>query len=233
MFRLITIPSVILITILFSQNTLAQLQEASPKRYFEGKSGIDLNLGIYNNSTVSSTTIVTSINASEITNATGGFSGSVSYQYWFKNYLSFRIGIGALLSSVDTKTYSGAIPFYEYTGNVTTEVATVTLILTGLNFYPLQITEEKKVLPYVSLCVGPYIGIYNQSEVLNTVITEKTTVETVFGSRLGAGFDVLLGSIFKIGANFGYNFMGDFTEPIGSESNYSGPDYSMTFGFVF
>jgi hypothetical protein len=93
--------------------------------------------------------------------------------------------------------------------------------------------DEKRILPYLSLYVGPYIGIYNHSEVLNTTITEKTTVETVFGSRLGAGFDVLIGSIFKLGANFGYNFLGDFTEPIGSEINYSGPDYSMTFGFVF
>jgi hypothetical protein len=233
MFRLITIPSIIISVLLFSHINFAQINEANPEKYFEGKSGIDLNLGIYNNSTVASTTIVTAINASEITNATGGFSGSISYQYWFKNYLSFRIGVGALVSSVDTKTYSGVLPSFDFTGNVTTEVATVTSILTGLNFYPLQITDEKRVLPYVSLYVGPYIGIYNQNEVLNTVITEKTTVETVFGSRVGAGFDVLIGSIFKLGVNFGYNFLGDFTEPIGSELNYSGPDYSMTFGFVF
>jgi len=233
MFRLILTQFILASLLLFPQNLTDQSNPETELNYFEGKSGIDLNVGIYDNSSVTSTTIVTVINANEITNATGGFSGSISYQYWFKNYLSIRIGVGAFVNNVDTKTYTNIDPFYNYTGNVSSEVATVTSILTGLNFYPLQMTSEKRVLPYVSLYVGPYIGVYNRSEILNTSVTEQTTVETVFGSRAGVGLDVLIGSIFKLGMNFGYNFMGDFNNPIGSEVNYSGPDYSITFGFVF
>jgi hypothetical protein len=233
MFRLILFQLLISACLLFPQNDLERNNLTDDTKYFEGKSGIDLNVGIYDNSSVTSTTIVSVINSSEISNATGGFSGSISYQYWFKNYLSIRIGVGAFVNNVDSKTYTNIDPFYNYTGNVSSEVATVTSILTGLNFYPLQMSDEKRVLPYISLYVGPYIGVYNRSEVLNTSVTEETTVETVLGSRAGAGLDVLIGSIFKLGMNFGYNFLGDFNNPIGSEVNYSGPDYSVTFGFVF
>ena len=68
---------------------------------------------------------------------------------------------------------------------------------------------------------------------LNTSVREETLVETTLGCRTGAGFSILIGSIFKLGIDFGYNFMGDFDSPIGAEKNYSGPDYSMLFGFVF
>jgi hypothetical protein len=223
---------IVFTTSLFSQNSLELIQEENQSDVFEGKNGIDLNLGIYNNSGVTSTAISSLINKNEVTNATGGFSGSISYQYWFKNYLTFRIGVGALVTNVETKTYTNIDP-YSYTGKVTNEVATVTSILSGLNFYPLQLSNEKRILPHLSFSVGPYIGVYNKSEVLNNSVIEETTVETVLGCRTGAGFDVLIGSIFKLGADFGYNFLADFNKPIGSETNYSGPDYCMTFGFIF
>ena len=232
MFRFTTTLLILLTTSLFSQNGLELIPEVNQNQYFEGKNGIDLNLGIYNNSGVTSTSISTLINTNEVTNATGGFSGSISYQYWFKNYLTFRIGVGALVTNVENKTYTSIDP-YSYTGQVTNEVATVTSILSGLNFYPLQLTNEKRILPHLSFYVGPYIGVYNKSEVLNNSVMEETTVETVLGCRTGAGFDVLIGSIFKLGVDFGYNFLDDFNQPIGSETNYSGPDYSMTFGFIF
>jgi hypothetical protein len=206
---------------------------SNDSKYYEGKSGIDLNMGFYDNSNVNSTSVVTIINSTEVSNVSGGFSGSISYQYWFKNYLSIRIGIGALVTNVENKTYTGIEPAYDYTGYVKSEVATVSSILTGLNFYPLQLSDEKRFLPYFSFYAGPYIGVYNRSEVLNTSVTEITTVETVLGCRTGAGLSVLIGSIFKLGIDFGYNFMGDFDTPIAAKDNYSGSDYSMLFGFVF
>ena len=48
-----------------------------------------------------------------------------------------------------------------------------------------------------------------------------------------AGLDFLMGSIFKLGLTAGYHLLGDFERPIGSETNYSGPEYSLIFGFVF
>jgi len=231
MFRLILVQLILASSLLYPQSIEDQNTQVDDSRYYEGKNGIDLNLGFYDNSNVASTSIVTVINSSEVTNATGGFTGSISYQYWFKNYLSIRIGIGAMVTNVENKSVSNFDP--NYTGYATTEVASVSSILTGINFYPMQISAEKRFLPYLSLYVGPYIGVYNKSEVLNTSVTQETLVETTFGGRAGAGFAVLISSIFKLGVDFGYNFMGDFDVSIGSESNYSGPDYSMIFGFVF
>lgn len=231
MYKLIFIQLLLISSLVFSQTIPEHSPASEQNSSLEGKSGIDLNLGFYNNSNVTNSTIVTVINSSEVTNANGGFTGSISYQYWFKNYLSLRIGIGAMVANVENKAVSNIIP--NYTGYVKTEVASVSSILTGLNFYPMQITNEKRFLPYLSLYVGPYIGVYNKSEVLNTSVTETTVVETTLGGRAGAGCAFLIGSVFKLGIDFGYNFVGDFDVSIGTESNYSGPDYSMIFGFVF
>ena len=231
MYKLIFIQLLLISSLVFSQTTPQHSSTSEQIGSLEGKSGIDLNLGFYNNSNVTNSTIVTLINSSEVTNANGGFTGSISYQYWFKNYLSVRIGIGAMVANVENKAVSNIIP--NYTGYVKTEVASVSSILTGLNFYPMQITNEKRFLPYLSLYLGPYIGVYNKSEVLNTSVTEATVVETTLGGRAGAGCAFLIGSVFKLGIDFGYNFVGDFDVSIGTESNYSGPDYSMIFGFVF
>ena len=233
MFRLILFQLILATFLIFPQNLTEQNNISDNARYYEGKNGIDLNLGFYDNSNVTNTSIMTMINSSEVTSASGGFSGSISYQYWFKNYLSVRIGIGALVTNIENKTYTEIAPIYNFTGYVTTEVTTVSSILTGLNFYPLQLSDEKRFLPYISFYAGPYIGVYNKSEVLNTTVTEETLVETTLGCRTGAGFSVLIGSIFKLGIDFGYNFMGDFDTPIAAKENFSGPDYSMLFGFVF
>jgi hypothetical protein len=233
MFRLLIIQLVLTSWLVFPQESTEQNKFSDESNYYEGKNGIDLNLGFYDNSSVTNTSIVTIINSSEVSNVSGGFTGSISYQYWFKNYLSIRIGIGAMVTNVENKTYTGVDPNYNYTGYVTSEVATISSILTGLNFYPLQLSGEKRFLPYLSLYAGPYIGIYNKSEVLNTSMTEKNVVETALGCRTGAGFSVLIGPIFKLGIDIGYNFIGDFDTPIALKENYSGPDYSMLFGFVF
>jgi len=233
MFRIILAQVILTAFLLLPQTDPEEIFSADDSKYYEGKNGIDLNMGFYDNSNVTSSSIVTVINSSEVSSANGGFTGSISYQYWFKNYLSIRIGIGALVTNVENETYTGIEPIYNYSGYVKTEVATVSSILTGLNFYPLQLSAEKRFLPYISFYAGPYIGVYNKSEVLNTSVTEETIVETTLGCRMGAGFSVLIGSIFKLGIDFGYNFMGDFDTPITAKDNYSGPDYTMLFGFVF
>ena len=190
------------------------------KGSLEGRHGIDLILGLYDDTNITSIT-----GTSVVTNASTGFMGFISYQYWFKNYLSFGIGSGALVNNVNTTTTSGA--------EVSSEVATVVPVLTGVNFYPLQLSENSNVLPYLSAYVGPYIGIYSRSEVAALQITQETIIETVIGTRLGAGVDFLIGNLFKLGLSAGYHFMGNFSRPIGSEQNYSGPAYSLIFGFIF
>ena len=128
--------SFLLITgITFAQNVPSKKNLVSQSGNLEGRHGLDLNIGIYDNTNITSITSIIGLNTSVVTNSSIGFMGSIGYQYWFKNYLSFRIGAGALVTDVSTKTTSGA--------EVSSEVATVAPILTGLNFYPLQISEAE------------------------------------------------------------------------------------------
>ena len=55
------------------------------KGSLEGRHGIDLILGLYDDTNITSIT-----GTSVVTNASTGFMGFISYQYWFKNYLSFH-----------------------------------------------------------------------------------------------------------------------------------------------
>ncbi|NNJ54419.1 MAG: hypothetical protein HKP17_14720 [Ignavibacteriaceae bacterium] len=225
MFNKFLIQFFLLFGLTFAHNIPSLNKSIVQSGNLEGRHGLDLNIGIYDNTNITSITSVSGINSSVVTNSSIGFMGSIAYQYWFKDYLSFRIGAGALITDVKTKTTAGA--------EVSSEVATVAPILTGVNFYPLQISEENSVLPYLSISAGPYIGVYNKSEVGIATVTQETIVETVIGAKLGAGLDFLIGSLFKLGVNAGYHFMGDYSRPIGSETNYSGPEYSLSFGFVF
>jgi hypothetical protein len=225
MIQRIFISFLLISTIALAQNVPGNSISVRQSGNLEGRHGLDLNIGIYDNTNISSITSIIGTNTSVLTNSSVGFMGSIGYQYWFKNYLSFRIGAGALVTDVSTKTTAGT--------EVSSEVATVAPILTGVNFYPLQISEENTVLPYISLYAGPYIGVYSKSEVGIASVTEETIVETVVGAKLGGGLDFLIGSLFKLGVNAGYHFMGDYSQPIGSETNYSGPEYSITFGFIF
>ncbi len=205
----------------FSQFLFAQTDVVSYPS-FTGKNSIDLHFGLFDNSGQSAITISST---SVTTNSTNGFIGSLSYQYWIKEYLSARLSLGALL--IETKTTTGII-------NVSTETATLMPILIGVNFYPLQISRENNVLPYVSLAAGPYIGTYTKNEVAITrIVANETVVESTFGLRIGGGVDFLIGSIFKMGLGVAYHSVSDFKEPIGGDTNYDGTEYLITIGFVF
>ncbi|UCH65368.1 MAG: outer membrane beta-barrel protein [Ignavibacterium sp.] len=199
---------------------LAQNNE-SGNTYLKGRSGIDLNVGLYDNTSTTKIAIAPTV---VTTNASTGFMGSISYQYWIEDYLSLRVGIGALV--INANTAAGVT-------EVSTETATIVPILVGVNFYPIQMNKQSNFLPYISGYIGPYIGIYTSNVTGTTGVKSESIVENAFGARLGAGLDLLIGDIFKLGIGIAYHFITDFSKPIGSETNYSGPEYSISFGIVF
>lgn len=72
------------------------------------------------------------------------------------------------------------------------------------------------------------MGVEAKSEMLS----QESRSEGAFGVRLGGGIDFLLGQSFKLGANAGYDLMTDFSKPIGARKNYSGPEFSLSFGII-
>ncbi len=57
--------------------------------------------------------------------------------------------------------------------------------------------------------------------------------ETALGSRIGVGADLALSKLFTLGVGVGYYLVTDFERRVGSEKNYSSPDFSLSFGVVF
>ncbi len=212
-----------LLTVLFftSINFAQNIEDEFTENYLKDRSGLDFKIGIYNNSSVSQ---VSAGPGSFTSSAALGFIGSVDYHYWFKDYLSFRIGASALVTEANS-TFEGT--------EASSETVTVIPVLAGVNFYPLQLSNQSKVLPYLSLSAGPYIGVYSRNVAGVLTMESETAVETAFGGSAGAGLDFLIGSIFKIGVAASYNFITDFNKPIGGKTNYSGPQYSFKFGFLF
>jgi len=64
-------------------------------------------------------------------------------------------------------------------------------------------------------------------------IESESYSETALGSRLGVSMDLLLGKWFTLGVGAGYYLVTDFERPIGSEKNYSSPEFSLSFGMIF
>ena len=80
MIRLIIFQIILTSCLLFPQEFTEQSTPSDNSKYYEGKNGIDLNLGFYDNSNVTTSSVVTILNSSEVSNATGGFSGSILYR---------------------------------------------------------------------------------------------------------------------------------------------------------
>jgi len=138
---------------LFTQfNGFAQ-SESSEKTFLKGRSGIDLHIGLYDNTGVTKITLSPEV---VTTNASTGFMGAISYQYWIEDYLSLGVSLGALVINASTSIH---------TTEVATETATVAPLIIGINYYPLQASQQSTVLPYLSGYIGPYIGVYSRNEI--------------------------------------------------------------------
>jgi hypothetical protein len=182
-----------------------------------GRSAIDLNLGLWHESKVGneiSTTGVSSIAK------TSGFLGGLSYAYWVQEDLSVGLSAGVLAGEA---TSSVGI------NGTSQRTNAVVPVLLGVRYYVGESSWDSPVKPFLSLGLGPFIGV----EAKNELFVQESHSEAVLGTRLGGGIDFLLGQSFKLGANLGYDLMTDFSTPIGARRNYNGPDFSLSVGFLF
>jgi hypothetical protein len=163
------------------------------------------------------------VGETETTTKAGGFMGGLTYSYWLQEDLAMSISLLGMVGDLETKTA---------TSEVSTHTVTVAPILMGVRYYLPRSSFETSWRPFLSVGMGPYIGTETKSEINQTVLVEQSTV-TAFGGFLGGGIDFILSRHFTIGLNTGYHFMTDFSEPLGGRDNYSGPEFSIGFGYVF
>jgi len=93
--------------------------------------------------------------------------------------------------------------------------------------------EREAVKPFVAVGLGPVIGssvgTFSGHGARATGVNDQATV----GGHVGAGVDFHLARWFSVGVTGGYNWMADFSTPVGAHSNYSGAELGMTFGWLF
>ena len=187
----------------------------------EKRHQLEIRVGAWNQVTDNRT----EISATGVTTSVGGsgFLGGFGYGYWLSEGTALNISIGFM--AVDLTADAGIV-------GVTTKNSTVTPILMGVRQYFPRSTYGSSVRPYVKALVGPYFG-HQSITVVNTYVTVESRSQAAMGGILGGGVDFVLGRHFATGMGIGYNLMTDFDEPIGGSVNYSGPEFSFGFSYLF
>jgi hypothetical protein len=209
-----TLRIVLILVLLSTATTTALFSQPGPLR---GSSAIDVNLGLWNEIQAGQRVSASGIKQSA---KSSGFVGGLTYSYWMREYLAVTVG-ASLLSAEASSTIS--------LSKIEQKASSVTSILIGMKYFLPQPEPEDRIRPFVAIGIGSYIG----SEAESSLLSQTAHSESAIGGRLGVGLDALLGSWFKLGAQVGYNAMGDFKSPVGARSNYNGYDMSFGFGFVF
>jgi len=187
----------------------------------EKRHQLGLRLGMWNQITNTRTEV--GVGGVETSVESSGMLGGIAYGHWLEEHLALTFSIGGM--ALDISTNTGA-------SGVTTETSAMASMLMGVKYYFAKSTLESSVRPYLKSSAGPFIGSQSSNEVGTTIVNESRT-EFAFGGQLGAGVDFVTGRHFMMGFGLGYNLMTDFSEPIGGSKNYSGPEFSFEFNWLF
>jgi hypothetical protein len=152
-----------------------------------------------------------------------GVLAGLSYRYWLEEVLALAISVRAHDLEIRKET--------DLTGTAARSAA-VSSLLIGVRYYFPPSARGGAVRP----CLGGDVGLFrgSQDEVITgAAVIVNSRTEQAFGGRLGLGVDFALGHHFLVGVGTGYDLMLDFGEPIAGSRNYSGPEFSFGFGYVF
>lgn len=186
----------------------------------EGAHQIELRIGAWNQLTGSRT----ELGAGVSTTADGsGFVGGLAYGHWLQENLALRITVGALAVRVNTDIS---------TAGVFTETASVAELLLGMKWYVANLSNESPVRPFVGVGAGTFVG--NQLEMrTGTLVNVVARTEAAMGGQLNGGADFVVSRHFLLSAMVGFNLMTDFSHAIGGSDNYSGPELTLGFSYLF
>jgi outer membrane protein W len=210
----------VLIVLPVSASAQPATDAEKPKRSLRGKHRIELGIGLLTE--LRNATEITIAGVTTQSNASGAL-GFISYTYYFDNSFGFTIGAGVLDADATTSV-SGT--------GAAVESASVVPLLFGVKFQPEKLAAGNALRPYASAAIGPYFGSASNVRAGVTTSTENVS-EAVLGARLGIGVDFFLGRLFTFGVGIGYHFVSDFENRIGSESDYSSPEFSLSLGVAF
>lgn len=211
----------LLLLLPFSSKAQNSTTEDYPDSDFtRAENNIELRIGLMTKFTSENSFGLRSV---AVRNGTKGLVGAVSYTRWVKNNFALTVYSGLLNANADVLVNSAS---------VTTQSASIYSFFVGVKYEPFETKSIGWVRAYVTAMAGPVFGEATNVIVSSSVTTQSIS-ETAFGSFIGAGVDITLSRLFMIGVRGGYNYVSDFRERVGFETNYSSPEISASLGIVF
>jgi len=178
---------------------------------------IDLKLSFFGNSNSGNDT---EVNIGSVGTETGGIAGKVAFNYAFDKNWAITGSAGILVAKTSTLVSLS---------KVYTESASVMPVLIGVKYFPLELSKDGKISPYLLLTPGIYLAASTRTELIDV----DNSTQSAVGFLAGAGIDLKISSLVKFNIEGGYNLVTDFDRPVGDEDNYSGGEFSIGIGFMF
>jgi len=187
----------------------------APRLAVNGRNRVALKWGMWNTPSNQVTTGV----------GTDDLFGGIEYARYIREDLSIAISCTGLEGVVGTATSS------EGAFSGTASIGAVQVLARWNPFAKGR--EQEAIKPFVALGLGPVIGesvgTFSGRGARATGVNDQATI----GGHVGGGVDFHLARWFSVGVTGGYNWMADFSTPVGAHSNYSGAEFGMTFGWLF
>jgi hypothetical protein len=182
-----------------------------------GRHRIELLFG----GSTASATVPQGISVVESVNGFGGFQ----YTVFAREDLGITIGlVGRAAESATVSANNGVLA---------ADSALLALPV-GVRWNPFTSRHPSSQLkPFVAATIGPVFGAGSQSFVGPGSVANASFTETTVGGDALLGMDFHIARWFSVSVTGGYNWMANFSRPIGAHSNYGGPEFGFSFGFLF
>jgi hypothetical protein len=102
----------------------------------------------------------------------------------------------------------------------------------GVRGHPLR-ASRGAFRPYLAASAGPAIGLTEGVFTGGGIEVIGSHSQTTLFAHLGVGLDYFPARSFALGVSGGYNQLANFSQPVGSQKDHSGPEVSFSFGWLF
>jgi hypothetical protein len=153
---------------------------------------------------------------SEISTA---FFGSAGVGYYISE--DFMVGVSAGI-------IAAKVSVHQDTPHRSERSEVVIPVLFGVRYYSHFHSFDSTLHPYLSLSLGPFIGLVSRDD----VETEVVRSEPAFGGKIGAGIEKRIGENFVLSLNGALYLVSNYAGAIAGRRNFNGSELSIGFGIL-
>jgi hypothetical protein len=103
----------------------------------------------------------------------------------------------------------------------------------GVRWTPFRALTATTFRPYLAASAGPAFGVTAGAFAGNGTTFVGSHQQATLFTHLGVGLDYYPARSFMIGVNGGYNALANFSQPVGTARNHSGPEINFCLGWMF